>query len=109
MRPVEGNPRVQVIMIEMLRFISSLLQLYVYVLIASAVFSWLMAFNVINRQSPVVNAIGTFLYQVTEPILRRVRAFLPNFGGLDISPVFVILVIFFIQSVLLPNIARAIL
>jgi YggT family protein len=96
-------------MLELLSFISYLLQLYVYVLIASAVFSWLVAFNVVNSRSPVVAGIGNFLYQVTEPLLRPIRNILPNMGTIDISPIVLILIIFFIQSVLIPNIARAVL
>ncbi len=94
-------------MLELLGFISYVLGLYVYVLIAAAVFSWLLAFNVVNAGSPFVSTVGRFLYQITEPVLRPVRGFLPNFGGLDISPIVVILIIYFIQSVLLPNLARA--
>ena len=94
-------------MLELLAFISYLLQLYVYVLIAGAVFSWLLAFNVVNSRSQIVSVIGRFLYQVTEPVLRPVRGFLPNFGGIDISPIVVIIIIFFIQSVILPNLADA--
>lgn len=94
-------------MIELLTFISYVLQLYVYVLIAAAVFSWLIAFNVINARNQFVNMLGTFLYQVTEPVLRPIRNILPAMGGLDLSPIVVILIIFFIQSVILPNIARA--
>lgn len=93
-------------MIELLNFISYLLTLYVYVLIAAAVMSWLIAFNVVNPRSPVVHAVGEFLYRVTEPALRPIRNLLPNLGGIDISPVIVILIILFIQSVLLPNIAK---
>ena len=94
-------------MIELLNFISYLLTLYIYVLIASAVLSWLVAFNVVNTRHWFVAMIGNFLYQVTEPVLRPIRNLLPNMGGIDISPVLVILIIFFIQSVILPNIARA--
>jgi YggT family protein len=94
-------------MLELLSFISYLLTLYVYVLIASAVLSWLIAFNVINSRNPVVMTIGEFLYRITEPLLRPIRNMLPNLGGIDISPVILILIIFFIQSVVLPNIARA--
>ena len=93
-------------MLELLNFISYLLQLYVYVLIASAVLSWLIAFNVVNTRSPFVNMVGTLLYQLTEPVLRPVRRVLPAMSGLDLSPIVVILIIFFIQSVVLPNIAR---
>jgi YggT family protein len=94
-------------MLELLRFINLLLQLYVYVLIAAAVFSWLIAFNVINARSPAVAAIGRTLYQITEPVLRPIRNLLPGMGGIDISPVIVILIILFIQTVILPNLARA--
>ena len=92
---------------ELLTFISYLLQLYVYILIASAVLSWLIAFNVVNTRSPVVAAIGEFLYRITEPVLRPIRNLLPNLGGIDISPIVVILIIFFIQVVIIPNLGRA--
>src|SRR6266567_1477987 len=95
------------IMQELLTFISYLLQLYVYILIASAVLSWLIAFNVVNTRSPVVATIGEFLYRITEPVLRPIRNLLPNLGGIDISPIVVILIIFFIQVVIIPNLGRA--
>jgi YggT family protein len=94
-------------MIELLNFISMLLTLYVYILIASAIMSWLVAFNVVNPRNDFVRAVGEFLYRVTEPALRPIRNLLPNLGGIDVSPVILILIIVFIQSVLLPNIARA--
>ena len=94
-------------MVELLTFISYLLQLYVYILIAAAVLSWLVAFNVVNARNPIVATIGEFLYRITEPVLRPIRNALPNLGGIDISPVIVILVIVFIQSVILPILARA--
>jgi YggT family protein len=94
-------------MFELFQFISYVLQLYVYVLIAAAVLSWLVAFNVVNPRTPIVSAIGQFLYAITEPVLRPIRRMLPNMGGIDISPIIVILVIFFIQSVILPNLYRA--
>ena len=95
-------------MLQLINFINFLLQLYVYVLIAAAVFSWLIAFNVVNSRSQLVATIGTFLYQITEPVLRPVRNILPKFGGIDLSPIVVILIIFFIQSVLLFNLAQAV-
>jgi YggT family protein len=93
-------------MIELLSFVSYLLTLYVYILIASAVLSWLVAFNVVNPRNPFVMSVGEFLYRITEPVLRPIRNMLPNMGGLDISPVILILIIFFIQSVVVPNIAK---
>ncbi len=76
------------------------LQLYVWLLIAAAVLSWLVAFNVVNTRNPVVAAVGDFLYRITEPLLRPIRNALPNLGGIDISPVILILIIFFLQSVI---------
>ncbi len=94
-------------MLQLFTFISWLLQLYVYVLIANAVLSWLLAFNVVNPRSPVVGAIAQFLYAITEPILGPIRRMLPNFGTIDISPIVAILIIFFIQSVIIPNLYNA--
>jgi YggT family protein len=76
------------------------LQLYVYILIASAIMSWLVAFNVVNTRNNVVSAIYDFLYRVTEPLLRPIRNVLPNLGGIDVSPIILLLGIFFIQRVI---------
>ena len=76
------------------------LQLYVWILIIAAIFSWLVAFNVVNMRNQAVAMIGDFLYRITEPALRPIRAFMPNLGGIDISPVILILIIFFIESVI---------
>ncbi len=92
---------------ELLAFIYYLLQLYVYILIAAAVLSWLIAFNVVNPRNQFVHMIGEFLYRVTEPVLRPIRNLLPNLGGIDISPIVVILIIIFIQNVIIPNLLRA--
>ena len=90
-------------MIELLQFISYLLTIYVYVVIAMAILSWLIAFNVVNTRNPVVHMIAELL---TEPVLRPIRNLLPNMGGIDISPIILFLIILFIQSVILPNIAK---
>jgi YggT family protein len=93
-------------MLEFLGFISFLLTLFIYILIAAAVLSWLVAFNVVNSRNNAVAMIGQFLYRITEPVLRPIRNILPDLGGIDISPIIVILIIYFIQMVVLPNIAR---
>ena len=84
------------------------LQLYIWILIAAAVFSWLVAFNVVNVRNPVVGMIGDFLYRITEPALRPIRNMMPDLGGIDISPVILILIIIFIRYVIalyiLPNV-----
>ena len=88
--------------------IHTLIWLYIYVLIAAAVMSWLLAFNVINSYNTTVRMIWEFLYRVTEPALRPIRAILPNLGGIDISPVVLFLIIIFIRYVIalyiLPNV-----
>ncbi|HUG63346.1 MAG TPA: YggT family protein [Methylomirabilota bacterium] len=76
------------------------LDLYVWVVIASAIFSWLFAFNVVNPRNQVVSTIGNALYQLTEPVLRPIRRFMPNLGGLDLSPIVLILGIFLIQRLI---------
>lgn len=93
-------------MLELLGFISYLVTLYTYVIIAAVVFSWLMAFGVINAYNPTVRAVWQGLNAVTEPLLAPIRNALPNMGGIDISPIILLLICYFIQSVLLPNIAK---
>lgn len=87
--------------------IDLVLQLYIWLLIAAAILSWLIAFNVVNVRNPVVSAVGEFLYRITEPALAPIRRRMPNLGGIDISPVILILVIIFIRYVIalyiLPN------
>ncbi len=77
------------------------LQVYVWILIAAAVLSWLVAFNVVNPRNQVVAMLGEFLWRITEPALRPIRALLPNLGGIDISPVILILIIFLIENIII--------
>ena len=74
-----------------------ILKLYSYVLIANVVISWLVAFNVLNTQNRFVYSILEMTYRLTDPILNRIRRFLPNLGSLDISPVILLLLIWFIE------------
>ncbi|HEV2606079.1 MAG TPA: YggT family protein [Microvirga sp.] len=76
----------------------TVITLYVYILIASAILSWLVAFNVVNERNPIVAQIGEFLYRITEPALRPIRRILPNLGGIDIAPIILILGLFFIRN-----------
>jgi YggT family protein len=89
----------------LLWLIDTLLWLYIVLLIAQAVLSWLLAFGVINRYNQAVSVIGDFLYRVTEPALRPIRAMLPNFGGLDISPIILILIIYFVRILIADDVA----
>jgi YggT family protein len=76
------------------------IDIYIWLIIISAILSWLVAFNVINTRNRFVYMVGDFLYRVTEPALRPIRRFLPNLGGIDVSPVILILVLIFAKGVL---------
>ena len=77
--------------------IDTIITIYIWLLIASAVLSWLVAFNVVNTRNPIVHSIGEFLYRITEPALRPIRSILPNLGGIDVSPVILILGLLFLE------------
>jgi YggT family protein len=76
------------------------LDLYIWLLIASAILSWLIAFNVVNTRNQFVAAVAEFLFRITEPVLAPIRNMMPSFGGLDISPIIVILIIMLIERVI---------
>jgi YggT family protein len=89
------------LMVPLIGFIALVIDLYIWVIIIGAVFSWLIAFNVVNTSNKFVYSVGEMLYRVTEPALRPIRRFLPNLGGIDISPVILILALLFIRDVVL--------
>jgi YggT family protein len=99
------------LLVYLLTFISYLIQLYVYVVIAGVILSWLMAFGVVNPYNPTVRGILQAINAVTEPLLRPIRNALPNLGAIDISPIILLLGCFFIQGlisqVLIPLIVGA--
>ena len=74
-----------------------ILKIYSYVVIANVVISWLVAFNVLNTQNRFVYSILDFTYRLTEPFLNRIRRFIPNLGAFDISPIILLLLIWFIE------------
>ena len=81
-------------MIEALHFLlDSLLALFLYAVIGSVILSWLVQFGVVNRQSPFISQVGEFLHRLTEPALRPIRNFLPDLGGIDISPIILIILV----------------
>ena len=83
-----------------LNILFMVLDLYKYVIIATAVMSWLIAFNVVNIRNDVVRSIWNTLQALTEPLLQRIRRYLPNTGGVDISPVVLFLIILLIEQVI---------
>ena len=84
----------------LLKVTHMVLSFYLWILFASIILSWLTNFGIVNSYQPFVQAVGRFLYAVTEPVLRPIRRFVPSFGGLDVSPMILILVIYFFQSLI---------
>jgi YggT family protein len=83
-----------------LRLVHTVISLYIWLLIAQAILSWLVAFGIVNRHNRVVATIGDFLWRITEPLLRPIRRVLPDLGGLDISPVVLILLLWFLDGLI---------
>lgn len=95
-------------MLALIQTILLALDIYWWLIIASAVFSWLYAFNVVNPRNQAIMTIGNALYRVTEPALRPIRRMLPDLGGIDISPIILLLIIFFIRQFLIQTVAPAV-
>ena len=88
-----------------LNLVSTVISIYVWLLIAQAVLSWLVAFGIVNRYNRVVATVGDFLWRVTEPLLRPIRRVLPDLGGIDISPVVLILLLWFVRNLMFEYLA----
>ena len=88
-------------MIPLIQFLAMVIDLYIWVIIASAVLSWLIAFGVVNTSNRFVYLLADGLYRMTEPALRPLRRFIPDLGGIDITPVVLILILLFIKNVVL--------
>ena len=80
--------------------IDKVIDIYTWIVIGSAIMSWLVAFGVVNTRNQFIRYVVDFLYKVTEPVLRPIRRVLPNLGGVDISPVILLLGLFFLRSLL---------
>jgi len=87
-------------MLSLLNLVSTVIQLYIYALFIFIILGWLVQFNVINSQNRFVYLVMDFLYRVTEPVLRPIRNVLPNLGGLDISPIVLVLGLSFLRSLM---------
>jgi YggT family protein len=79
--------------------LNQLISIYIWLVVASAVLSWLVAFNVVNARNNAVRQIGEFLYRITEPALAPIRRFMPDLGGIDISPIVLIFALVLLQDV----------
>ena len=84
-------------MIAIFYLVLQILKLYSYVVIANVIISWLIAFNVLNTQNRFVYSILELSYRLTDPILNKIRRFMPNLSSLDISPIVLLLLIWFIE------------
>ena len=84
-------------MIAIFYLVLQILKMYSYVVIANVLISWLIAFNVLNTQNRLIYSILEMTYRLTDPILHRIKRFLPNLGSLDISPIILLLLIWFIE------------
>jgi YggT family protein len=91
-------------MIALIQTIVMALDIYWWIIIASAIFSWLYAFNVVNSRNQFVGSVGNMLYRLTEPALRPIRRFMPDLGGIDISPIILLLILFFIRQFLVTTV-----
>ena len=87
--------------------IDFILDIIWFLIVASAIFSWLYAFNIVNPSNQFISMIGNALYQMTEPLYRPIRRFVPNFGGLDISPIILLIILFFLQTFLQTSVRPA--
>src|SRR5580692_5024670 len=97
-RPAHESP--EPAMRALLDVIVIVLNLYIYIVIAAAILSWLVVFNVVNPRNQFVAMVGDFLYRITEPVLRPIRNMLPPMGGIDISPIILFLIIILIEKVI---------
>ena len=84
----------------------TVIDLYMWVVIIGVALSWLVAFNVVNTSNRLVYMIGDFTHRFTEPVLRRIRQYIPNIGGMDISPVLLIMGLVFTQRLILWSLHR---
>ena len=87
-------------MISILTLISQIIQIYIWIIIASAILSWLVAFDIVNLRNRYVYLIGDALSRLTEPAYRRIRAFLPQMGGLDLAPLILLLALVFLRNIM---------
>ena len=90
-----------VVFVPLLGLVVKAIDIYIWVLMISVMLNWLAAFNIINMSNRFIYMVGDFLYRITEPVLRRIRAFMPDLGGIDVSPVVLILILWAVQSMLI--------
>jgi YggT family protein len=88
-----------------LNLVDTVIRIYIWILIIQAVLSWLLAFGIVNRNNRFVGQVEDFLWRITEPALRPIRRLLPNLGGIDVSPIILILLLYFIRNLMFEYLA----
>ena len=96
-------------MLALLQIVQLLLNLVWWVIVIQAILSWLIAFNVINTHNDFVRSVWNALQRITEPMYRPIRRILPDFGALDLSPLVVLLILYILTNIVVPNIAQSLL
>lgn len=100
-----GTEALRPAMYAITQLVGSVIELYIWIIILQVVLSWLVAFNVVNTRNRFVYVIGDVLYRLTEPVLGPIRRFLPSFGGIDLSPVVLILLLVFLKNLIVVDLA----
>ena len=95
------------ILITLLQIVQLLLTVFTFVIVAQAILSWLIVFNVINTYNEFVRSMWNGLKMVTEPVYRPIRRILPDFGALDISPLIVLLILYILNNIVIANAIRS--
>ena len=103
---IRTTPAETLALIALLQIVQLLLNLVRWVIVIQAVLSWLIAFNVINTHSDFVRTVWNALQKITEPLHRPIRRVLPDFGALDLSPLVVLLILYILTNIVIPNIAQ---
>ena len=95
-------------MYALLSLLDTVINIYIWLLIFYVVLTWLVSFNIVNTQNRIVYAVGNFLYRITDPALKHIRRVVPNLGGIDVSPVILILGLVFLRNLLIHDIAASV-
>lgn len=95
-----------VLLIPLFQVVLAILKIYEFIVIAAVIMSWLFHFNIINYSNQFVRIIADMVFKLTEPALSRIRNFMPSLGGIDISPIILLLLVFFLQNVIYQVMAK---
>jgi len=84
--------------------VNTVIQLYIWILIAQVIMSWLVSFKIVDTRQPIVRQIGMVLWRLTEPVLGPIRRIMPNLGGIDISPIIALVALHFLRVLLIEDV-----